>query len=97
MSESQEPVETAAVPGDLEVAEGHGAGVGDVVGLGEAVEAQLGLDGVLHLLLGGLAAAGQRLLDPGGGVAEDRDPALRRRPGRSPRGRGPSGSPSAGA
>ena len=43
------------------------------MGLGELVQAQLGLDRVLDLFLGGPAAAGQGLLDPRGGVAEDGD------------------------
>src|SRR3954449_10400735 len=52
------PGQAPAVAVELEVTQGHGAGVGDVVGLGQAVQAQFGADGVLHLKLGGLAAAG---------------------------------------
>ena len=65
-------VEEPAVPGDLIVAERHGASVGHVVRLGQGVEAQLGPDRVLHLLLGGPAAPRERLFDPQRRVTEDR-------------------------
>ena len=66
------PDESSLIAADVEMAEGDGAGVGDVVGLGESVEAELGHDRVLDLGLGGPAVAGQGLLDPRGGIAEDR-------------------------
>ena len=83
------------VPADMKMAECQGAGVGDVVGLRKAGEAELGLDGVLNLRLGGTAAAGERFLHPGRGVTEDGDTA-QRPPGRSHRGRAPSRWPCAG-
>ena len=89
--------ESTSIAADVKVAEGDGAGVGDVVGLGESVQAELGHDRVLDLGLGGPAVAGEGLLDPRGGVAEDRRLRAAPRPARSPRARGPSGSPCAGS
>ncbi len=62
----------------MKMAEGDGAGIGDVVRLGKIVQAELGHDRVLDLGFGGPAVAGQGLLDPGRGITEDRRLALRR-------------------
>ena len=65
----REPLLIAA---HVKMAEGDGASIGDVVGLGKVVQAQLGLDRVLDLQLGSPAVAGERFLDPGRGITEDR-------------------------
>lgn len=51
------------------------AGIGDVVRLGKELELQLDLNGVLHLGLGRLTTASERLLDPSRSVSVDLNPA----------------------
>src|SRR4051812_47814750 len=60
------------------MAQRHRQGVGHVVRLRQLRQVQLKLDGVLHLLLGRPAVAGDGLLDAGGGVADHGDVVLRR-------------------
>ena len=58
------------------MAEGDGEGIGDVVGLGETIQTELGLDGALDLAFGGVAGAGEGFFYSGGGVGGDGDAGL---------------------
>src|SRR5262249_3163981 len=72
---SWKPSEVAA---DVIMTEGHGTGIGYVVGLREPVEAELSHDRMLNLRLGGAPTAGEGLLDPRRRVADDGRILLRR-------------------
>ena len=69
-------IQPSLIAADVKVAQRDGAGIGNVVGLGKLVQAELGHDRVLDLGLGSPAAAGQGLLDSGSGVAEYWRPPL---------------------
>ncbi len=79
------------------MAQRGGQGIGHVGRLGRGRQGQLALDRTLHLRLRRPAAAGQNPLDLRGRVVLDRESRPGRRPGRSRRGHGPSGSPFAAA